>query len=234
MGVQPRLFTVLPQGVWILRGFVSRADQERMREEIREVARLAPFYTPQMPYGGNFNLKITNAGLYGWTSDANGMRYTRTQPRRVINGGQDNFEGRPWPGIPAGIMMASRLAAHEAGFTRYEPNVCLFNYYERGKGSLGRHRDDTRGEDFNTPIVTISLGDGCELGIGGLEYENDCQFVDFNSGDVLVLGNVGRLLYHQIRNVSGNSDLLSKGGRISATLRRATFESRGSFRGGIP
>lgn len=219
MAVQNALLTILPQGVWLLRGFLTRAEQEAIRDELRDVARQAPFFVPTMPYDGTpFKVSITNAGEFGWVADReHGFRYSKRHP-----------DGQAWPPIPPRVLDASARAARAAGFMNYRPNVCLLNLYAPGTGSLGRHRDDTRGEDRNAPIVTLSLGASCEVGVGGLDAKDDYTYVDFNSGDVMVLGGVGRLIYHEIRNVTAGSDLLAKGGRISATLRRAMFESRGT------
>lgn len=193
----------------MLRDFATRIEQEEMRDALREVARRAPLFQPTMPYGTPFNLQITNAGRFGWTAIEGNFAYLRRHP--VTN--------QPWPEIPKIVQDVAGRAAREAS-VRFDSNVCLINYYKRGNGSLGLHRDDTKGEDFNSPIFTISLGDSAQFGIGGVEQHDPVMELDFNSGDVLVMASVGRLFYHRVRYISDNSDLLPNGGRISATLRR--------------
>jgi DNA oxidative demethylase len=117
------------------------------------------------------------------------------------------------------VLETARRAAAGAGCRRFDPTACLVNYYRQG-GSLGMHRDDTPKEDLAAPIVTISLGDTALFEIGGAQKTDPAKTVELESGDVLVMWLVGRLLFHGVRRVlGGTSDLLSKGGRISATLR---------------
>ncbi len=213
---QQDLIEVLPTGIWLFREMVTRADQERMRDELRDVAVAAPFTTPQMPGNVNFHLRLTNAGEFGWTAISGVFQYFRTQP-------VGKKKGDRWPSIPPTIMEYSQRAALDARSPNYEPNACLVNYYD-STGELGHHRDDTKGEDFTQPIVTISLGDTARFVIGGLNKFDNTREVEINSGDILVMAGHGRMLYHSVKKIiKGSSDLLPKGGRISATLRRVNF-----------
>lgn len=210
---QPSLVNVLPRGVWHFQAKLSLREQEVLRECVRAIARVAPLMTPQMPGGTEFLLKLTNAGEYGWCADGQRFFYA---PRQAT--------GRAWPPIPQPIMAGARNAAHEAGFTSYAPNACLINYYESGKGRLGLHRDDTQGEDFTQPIVTISLGASAVFRIGGQSRKDPQREIELQSGDVLVMGADGRMLFHQVVKVCvGTSGLLPKGGRLSLTLRQVRF-----------
>lgn len=213
-GIQQTLIEVLPVGVWLFRRMATREEQETLRDELREVVRRAPLVTPRMPGGADFNLKMTNCGDYGWVASGDdSFKYQRTQIH-------PEHRGEPWPGIPPTVMEIARRAAREAGHAAYHPNVCLINYYEGG-GDLGHHRDDTKGEVFTEAIVTISLGDTALFNIGGIEYADSKRQIEFNSGDVLVMADIGRLYYHSVAKIlPRTSDLLTKGGRISATLRR--------------
>ena len=209
---QAALVELLPRGIWLFREMVGRKAQEVMREELRQVARAAPFVVPQMPGGTEFNLKLTNAGAVGWTALYGKFFYSRTQRT-------GKREGQGWPPIPPTVLATAQEAAARAGWTHYNPTACLVNYYGRD-GGLGLHRDDTEGEDFNKPIVTISLGDSALFEIGGLKMADPTQAVELNSGDVIVMGDLGRLFYHRVKKINpGTSDLLAKGGRMSATLR---------------
>lgn len=210
---QQRLLNVLPVGVWHFPEMLARAEQEEMREQVREVVRAAPFTRPQMPGGAEFKLKATNAGDYGWRANGKGFFYSRQQP-----------SGCAWPAIPPQIMDVSRRAAQEAGFTNYRPTNCLINYYE-GDGHLGKHRDDTNGEDFTQPVVTISLGATAIFRIGGEHWTDKMASIQLASGDVLVFGAAGRLFYHEVEMIlKGTSDLLPNNARLSMTLRRVSFD----------
>jgi DNA oxidative demethylase len=209
---QPALVELMPAGVWLFRSMAGRGEQELMREELREVARVAPFVVPEMPGGTDFNLRLTNAGAVGWSARGGRFYYSRTQTT-------GRRKGERWPAIPPTVLATAQRAASMAGCENFNPTACLVNYYEGG-GGLGHHRDDTNVEDFNMPIVTISLGDAALFDIGGLSKTDPTKTVELNSGDVLVMWIVGRLLYHSVRRIlAGTSDLLAKGGRMSATLR---------------
>ncbi|MFL6284484.1 MAG: alpha-ketoglutarate-dependent dioxygenase AlkB [Pyrinomonadaceae bacterium] len=216
MAVQNALLTILPQGVWHLRGFLPRAEQERLRDDLRDVVRAAPLFTPVKPYGSAFRYKVTNCGEFGWTSEeVAGYRFIRRHPK-----------GQEWPPIPQSVLDAGARAALEAGFTHYSPNSCLLSFYEPGLGGNGPQRENTLGEDESVPVVMLGLGASCELGIGGLDFKDPLQHIDFNSGDALLLAGPGRGLYNEIRSVTAGCDLLANGGLLLTTLRYVMFDSR--------
>ncbi len=216
MAEQSALLTVLPQGVWMLRGFLPRAEQKRLRDELRAVSEAAPFFRPSTPFDvTRRRYVVSSAGEYGWVLDGGGNYYTRNHP-----------QGVPWPEIPEGLLEAAQRAAAEAGFLDYSFNSCTVAYYKSGGGSREGQRDDAKGEDLEAPAVTVALGDTAELGIGGPDPKCVYQRVEFKSGDVLVMGGPGRQLYHSLTGVAAGTDLLPRGGHLSATLRRALFAWR--------
>ena len=78
-------------------------------------------------------------------------------------------------------------------------------------------------EDFDAPVVSVSLGDACLFRVG--ETRRDGRTVSFRleSGDVVVLGGEGRLCFHGVDRIyPSTSALLKNGGRINLTLRRVT------------
>ena len=66
--------------------FLDVESQRAMVDDLREVARRAPFFSPQTPYGKPMSVRMTSAGDYGWLSDTQGYRYAPTHPN-----------GTPWP-----------------------------------------------------------------------------------------------------------------------------------------
>lgn len=209
---QATLLPLMPVGIWLFRGLADTRTQQELREELRQIARAAPFVVPQMPGGTDFHLKLTNAGTVGWTALYGKFFYSRTQRT-------GKREGQGWPPIPPTVLETAQEAARQAGWNNYNPTACLINYYDQD-GRLGLHRDDTDGEDLNEPIVTISLGDSALFEIGGLKMADPTKTVELNSGDAIVMGGIGRLFYHGVKKIHpGTSDLLAKGGRMSATLR---------------
>jgi alkylated DNA repair protein (DNA oxidative demethylase) len=67
------------------------------------------------------------------------------------------------------------------------------------------------------------LGDDGLFRIGNETRGGKTESVWLRSGDVMVMGDAARLLYHGIdRIAAGTSTLLPKGGRINITLRVVT------------
>ena len=195
-------------GVAYYPGFLDRAAQEALREEIRAALAEAPLYQPRMPKTGKpFSVRMSNCGPLGWVSDETGYRYQPIHPDT----------GRPWPPIPKSLLAAwAKLAPGAA-----PPEACLINVYD-SKARLGLHQD--RGErELSAPIVSLSLGDPALFRIGGLTRDAPTRSFRLESGDALTFGGPARLVFHGVdRIVRGGSTLLPDGGRINLTLRRVT------------
>ncbi len=201
---------VAPPGMKVLRGRLTRPEQESLVRAALSIAELAPFYAPTMRDGTPFRVEITSAGETGWTSDEVGYRYVDRHP----------VTKKPWPTIPYVIDQLAREAALEAGFPDFAPDTCLVNLYRKG-GRLGLHRDDDE-RDKQAPIVSVSLGDRCAFRFGGASRSGPFTTWELASGDVVVFGGPARLAWHGVtRIVAGSSDLVPGGGRINLTIRKA-------------
>lgn len=200
---------VLPRGVRHIPGFLDRAPQAALVEEIRAVVEAAPLYVPTMPRTGKpMSVRMTNCGSLGWVTDKErGYRYQATHPAT----------GLPWPAIPRTLLnLWATVAQYPA-----EPEACLVNFYE-DSAKMGLHQDRDE-QDFDAPVLSISLGDTCLFRVG--ERTRDARTVSFKlaSGDLVVLGGEGRLAYHGVDRIyPRTSTLLKNGGRINLTLRRVT------------
>ena len=85
---------------------------------------------------------------------------------------------------------------------------------------MGLHQDRDE-EDFDAPVVSLSLGDTCLFRIGGTTRQGPTRSVRLASGDAVVLGGEARLAFHGVdRIIPGTSRLIAEGGRINLTLRR--------------
>lgn len=173
----------------------------------------APFFTPTMPKTGKpFSVRMTNFGPLGWVSDRDGgYRYQSTQPET----------GTPWPAIPAMVLDVWREVADYP----HPPEVCLVNYYAPG-ARMGLHQDRDE-EDFDAPVVSISLGDDCRFRVGGTTRGGPTRSLRLRSGDVVILGGADRLAFHGVARIyPGTSTILAdwfpEGGRINLTLRRVS------------
>lgn len=192
----------------VLPGHLDADAQRALVEEIREVVKTAPLFTPVMPrWGRPFSVRMSNCGPLGWVSDKSGYRY---QPEHPVT-------GKPWPPIPDMLIDAWRELS---GFPA-DPEACLINYYgDRAKMGLHQDRDE---EEFAAPVLSVSLGDTAIFRIGGTERSDPTRSFRLASGDVLVIGGKARLAFHGIdRVIAGSSTLLADGGRINLTLRRVT------------
>lgn len=199
----------LGPGLFHVSGYLDRAAQERLRDDLAAVMEAAPPFQPRMPRTGKpFSVRMTNCGALGWVSDAEGgYRYQPTHPET----------GAPWPAMPALLQEAWRDLADCPA----PPEACLVNLYD-GAAKMGLHQDRDE-EAFDAPVVSVSLGDTALFRIGGTTRGGPTRSIRLASGDAFVFGGPARLVYHGIdRVIAGSSTLLPEGGRLNCTLRRVT------------
>jgi alkylated DNA repair protein (DNA oxidative demethylase) len=189
--------------VRVIHGALDPEAQARLLDEVREVVRAAPLFTPVTPGGREMSVRMTSAGRLGWVTDARGYRYEPRHP-----------SGTDWPPVPP---LALDLWGRFAGVER-DPDCCLVNFYGAG-ARMGLHQDRDEG-DFRWPVLSVSLGDDALFRIGGTRRSDPTASVWLRSGDVAVLAGAARLAFHGIDRVRhGSSTLLRDGGRINLTLR---------------
>ena len=193
-------------------GYLSRDEQQALVADLREAVKAAPLFTPRMPRTGKeFSVRMTNCGALGWVSDRErGYRYQATHPET----------GEPWPAIPA---LATR-AWDDLSPYAHAPEACLVNFYD-ASARMGLHQDRDE-QDFDAPVVSLSLGDTCLFRIGGPERKAPTKSFRLQSGDAMMLSGPARLAFHGVdRIMAGTSTLLPQGGRLNLTLRRVTAPS---------
>lgn len=209
MQVPPMTTKTLPQGVRYLPGHLDRGEQEALVEDIRRVVAAAPLYIPAMPRTGRpMSVRMTNCGALGWVTDKErGYRYQPVHPET----------GRPWPAIPPKLLhLWETLSGHSA-----PPQACLVNFYDP-TARMGLHQDRDE-EDFDAPVLSVSLGDSCLFRVGGPGRHDGTVSFRLHSGDIVLLGGEGRLAFHGVDRIHpSTSTLLRNGGRINLTLRRVT------------
>ncbi|WP_299619013.1 alpha-ketoglutarate-dependent dioxygenase AlkB [uncultured Tateyamaria sp.] len=191
------------RGFDIFKGYLDPAAQAALVGDIRDVAAVAPMFSPETPYGKPMSVRMTSAGAVGWYSDRSGYRYAPAHP-----------EGQPWPPIPDAVL------ALWHGLTGLEraPDCCLVNYYGDG-ARMGMHQDRDEA-DFSWPVLSVSLGDAGLFRIGNTTRGGKTESLWLESGDVVVMGGDARLTYHGVDRIRfGSSSLLPKGGRINLTCR---------------
>ena len=198
---------VLPNGLKLLPGFLSRNEQELLLEEIRSRVAVAPLFVPKMPRTGKpMSVRMTNFGSLGWVTDKeHGYRY---QPRHPET-------DEAWPDIPPKLL---EIWEEHANYAK-PPEACLVNYYEPD-AKMGLHQDRDE-QDFEAPVLSISLGDRCLFRYGGEKRNDPTKSFKLESGDVMLLSGASRLIFHGVDRIyPGTSTLLKKEGRINLTLRR--------------
>lgn len=190
-------------------GFLDRAEQETLLEEIRLQTVEAPLFVPRMPKTGKpMSVRMTNFGALGWLTDQkDGYRYQATHPQT----------GKPWPVIPSQLL---ELWDEHADWPDL-PEACLVNYYEPS-AKMGLHQDRDE-QNLVAPVLSVSLGDTCLFRYGGVNRGDPTQSFKLESGDVLVLSGASRMLFHGVDRIyPGTSTLLKREGRINLTLRRVS------------
>ncbi|NGT13350.1 DNA oxidative demethylase AlkB [Achromobacter insolitus] len=196
-----------PQSL-VLRGF-ALPMVDALLAGVDAVAAQAPFRHMETPGGYIMSVALTNCGQLGWTSDARGYRYTRTDP----------LSGQPWPAMPPAFMLLAQAAAAEAGFPGFEPDACLVNRYEPGS-RLSLHQDRNE-RDYGAPIVSVSLGMPAMFLFGGEQRADKASRTPLFHGDVVVWGGVDRLRYHGIMPIKDLPHPRLGSQRINFTIRRA-------------
>jgi alkylated DNA repair protein (DNA oxidative demethylase) len=199
---------VVAPGVIHWPGYLSAVAQAALVVELREAARQAPFFHPRMPKTGKpFSVRMTNLGALGWVSDIDGYRYQPLHPETA----------EPWPPLPAVLLDSWK----ELSGYPHPPEACLVNFYE-ASAKMGLHQDRDE-QDFEAPVLSLSLGDTAVFRIGGTVRGGKTVSLKLSSGDALLFGGEARLAFHGIdRILAGSSALLPQGGRINLTLRRVT------------
>jgi DNA oxidative demethylase len=199
----------LPDGIRHFPGFLDSAAQAALVEDIRAIVAEAPLFTPQMPRTGKeMSVRMTNCGPLGWVTDKErGYRYQAMHP----------VTGREWPEIPA------RLAGlwQELSGYGHPAEACLVNFYS-SEAKMGLHQDRDE-QDFDAPVLSISLGGACLFRVGGLKREDKTVPFRLESGDIVLIGGKSRLAFHGVDRIyPDSSTLLKNGGRINLTMRRVT------------
>ena len=200
---------IIRDGVKLWPGYFDLPAQQSLLQAIRSGTESAPLFTPKMPRTGKeMSVRMTNFGSLGWVTDKeNGYRYQAMHP----------VSGKPWPEIPDSLLnLWSDLADYP-----HPPEACLVNYYD-DVAKMGMHQDRDE-EQFEAPVLSVSLGNDCLFRVGGTSRGGKTQSFRLRSGDVMMLSGEARLAFHGVDRIyPDTSPLLKQGGRVNLTLRRVT------------
>jgi alkylated DNA repair protein (DNA oxidative demethylase) len=199
---------VLAPGAMLLSGF-ARPLEGPLVTTLQRVSELAPFRHMSTPGGHRMSVGMTNCGALGWVTDRAGYRYDARDPER----------GRPWPEMPDVFSDLAARAAERAGFHEFAPDACLINRYVPG-AQLSLHQDKNE-QDFEAPIVSVSLGLPAVFLFGGFDRADRPRRLPLSHGDVVVWGGPARLRYHGVLPLEEGYHPLLGAYRINLTLRKA-------------
>lgn len=189
-------------------GYLEAAAQRALLADVEAAIATAPLFQPRMPKTGKaFSVRMTNCGKLGWVSDQDGgYRYQATHPET----------GRTWPSIPVLALRAWQdLSAYS-----HPPEACLVNVYDPA-ARMGLHQDRDE-EDFNAPVLSLSLGNSCIFRWGGSTRGGKTQAIELASGDALVLAGSARLAFHGVARIINGTSPFGDDRRVNLTLRRVT------------
>lgn len=204
---EPRDVPLAP-GAILLGGFARRVEGDVIAA-VEQVAQQAPFRHMLTPGGRRMSVAMTNCGDVGWVSDSRGYRYDAIDP----------ISGRRWPAMPDVFSTLALDAAVRAGFEGFRPDACLVNRYESG-ARLSLHQDKDE-QNFDAPIVSVSLGLPAVFLFGGLQRADATRRVALVHGDVVVWGGPARLHYHGVLPLEDGHHPLTGACRINLTFRKA-------------
>lgn len=197
----------IAQQTWLLKGF-ALAQEAALLTAIAEVTAQSPFRQMITPNGYRMSAALSNCGTLGWVSDHAGYRYQSIDP----------LTQQLWPAMPEVMLALATDAATVAGFNNFRPNSCLINQYPVG-AKLSLHQDKNE-QDFNHPIVSVSLGILATFLFGGHQRNDQTQKIKLEHGDVVVWGGVDRLRYHGVSEIKQGSHPLLGEQRINFTFRK--------------
>lgn len=198
----------LAPGAVVLDGF-ARSFERPLVAALQQVVDVAPFRHMLTPGGRRMSVAMTNCGRVGWVSDRSGYRYDATDPD----------SGAQWPSMPDVFRNLAVQAAAKAGFEGFAPDACLINRYEPG-ARLSLHQDKDE-NDFDAPIVSVSLGLPAVFLFGGMRRADPPRRVPLAHGDVVVWGGPSRLRYHGVLPLEEGHHPLTGRYRINLTFRKA-------------
>ena len=199
---------VLAPGALLLGG-LARPVEQPLAAALRQIVEVAPFRHMLTPGGRRMSVAMTNCGEVGWVSDRSGYRYDARDPE----------SGRAWPPMPDVFVALASGAAGRAGFPHFTPDACLINRYDPG-ARLSLHQDKDE-QDFDAPIVSVSLGLPAVFLFGGFQRSDTSRRIALTHGDVVVWGGPSRLRYHGVLPLEDGHHPLMGRNRINLTFRKA-------------
>lgn len=195
-------------GAWLFPKELDELQVNTCLSLIEQLIRVSPFRKMQTPMG-LMSVSLTSCGKVGWYSDTGGYQYQHLDP----------LTHKAWPELPSFLCDLAGELALKAGYKDFEPDTCLINEYVIGS-SMGLHQDKNE-QNFEEPVVSISLGLPATFLFGGAMRNAAIEKIRLEHGDVLVWGGESRLDFHGIEKIMHGEHDQVGARRINITFRRA-------------
>ena len=209
----------IAEGAMLLRQFVQQnknalLDETTVLADLNCILENSPLRKMTTASGFTMSVAMTNCGILGWVSDRKGYRYTALDPST----------GLRWQPMHASFLALANAAAAQADYANFVPDACLINQYQIGT-KMGLHQDKDE-QDFNQPIVSVSLGMPATFLFGGAKRSDKPSKILLQHGDVMVWGGKSRLNYHGIMplkatNIQTHGHAAFEACRFNLTFRKA-------------
>jgi alkylated DNA repair protein (DNA oxidative demethylase) len=202
---RPAVEEIYPD-MFLLANFVETIP---LMKSVANILAVSPFRKMMTPNGHKTGIALTNCGDYGWISDRQGYRYSADDP----------ITNKPWHIMPESFLMLANNASEAAGYHQFIPDACLINHYPIGS-KLNSHQDKNE-QNFNHPIVSISIGLPATFQVFGNQRAGKPLNVELYDGDIVVWGGSSRLAYHGIKSIKPDPHNPNLVERINITFRKA-------------
>ena len=198
----------LSAGAVLLHAFAS-SRVAPVLAALEKVIQRSPFRFMTTPGGYRMSVAMTNCGATGWVTDRRGYRYDALDPLSAAR----------WPEMPPVFRELAVAAADAAGFAGFAPDACLINRYAPG-ARLSLHQDKNE-RDFNSPIVSVSLGLPAVFLFGGHCRAERPRRVPVAHADVVVWGGPARLRFHGLQPLQNGRHPELGACRVNLSFRKA-------------
>lgn len=213
LSLLPRPKQHLAPGAVHIPDCLSLEQQRQLLSLCREWAyQPADLYTPKMLDGTPLSARVVSLGWHWYP-----YKYAKTR---------EDCDRLPCKPFPTELhQLATRAVADTLPqYQRFQPDVGIINWYGP-KAKLGMYQDRSESEQVRkagSPIISISLGDGCLFRLGNPESRSgEHQDIELKSGDLFVFGGQS-LAFHGVLKIypqTAPPELEMKQGRLSITIR---------------
>jgi alkylated DNA repair protein alkB family protein 1 len=101
--------------------------------------------------------------------------------------------------LPSELSTLAELVARALGYTDFRPQTAIVNYYA-SRSTLSGHVDRSE-RDHSRPLISFSFGQPAVYLSGGVSVDEVPIAMYLRSGDILVMADEQRLVYHAVPRI---------------------------------